>query len=97
MTVLTPDLLDSFDASITDVATAVTLPAVVYTDEEFLAIPSEIIRLTIKTNQKCFVTRRPGSDGDAGSHRGHLARSHLYRQGNGRPHRRRPEGAGGRG
>src|SRR5690606_5355778 len=31
-------------------------------DEEFLAIPSEIIRLTIKTNQKCFVTRKPGAD-----------------------------------
>jgi glycyl-tRNA synthetase beta chain len=31
-------------------------------DEEFLAIPSEIIRLTIKTNQKCFVTRQPGAD-----------------------------------
>ena len=29
-------------------------------EEEFLAIPSEIIRLTIKTNQKCFVTRAPG-------------------------------------
>ncbi|MDX3925594.1 MAG: glycine--tRNA ligase subunit beta [Shinella sp.] len=26
-------------------------------EEEFLEIPSEIIRLTIKTNQKCFVTR----------------------------------------
>ena len=31
-------------------------------EEEFLAIPSEIIRLTIKTNQKCFVTRSPGAD-----------------------------------
>ena len=31
-------------------------------DEEFLAIPSEIIRLTLKTNQKCFVTRKPGAD-----------------------------------
>lgn len=31
-------------------------------EEEFLAIPSEIIRLTIKTNQKCFVTRKPGAD-----------------------------------
>ncbi|KQY48426.1 glycine--tRNA ligase subunit beta [Rhizobium sp. Root483D2] len=29
-------------------------------EEDYLAIPSEIIRLTIKTNQKCFVTRRPG-------------------------------------
>ncbi|NHT78838.1 glycine--tRNA ligase subunit beta [Rhizobiaceae bacterium CRRU44] len=31
-------------------------------DEGDLSIPSEIIRLTIKTNQKCFVTRRPGED-----------------------------------
>jgi glycyl-tRNA synthetase beta chain len=31
-------------------------------EEEFLDIPGEIIRLTIKTNQKCFVTRRQGSD-----------------------------------
>ena len=31
-------------------------------EEEFLAIPSEIIRLTIKTNQKCFVTRKPGAE-----------------------------------
>ncbi|MCO5731101.1 glycine--tRNA ligase subunit beta [Rhizobium sp. SSA_523] len=33
-------------------------------EEDYLAIPAEIIRLTIKTNQKCFVTRRQGeSDG----------------------------------
>lgn len=31
-------------------------------EEEFLAIPSEIIRLTIKTNQKCFVTRPVGGE-----------------------------------
>lgn len=30
-------------------------------EEEFLAIPDEVIRLTIKTNQKCFVLR--GKDG----------------------------------
>jgi glycyl-tRNA synthetase beta chain len=30
-------------------------------EEDYLAIPSEIIRLTIKTNQKCFVTRPLGS------------------------------------
>jgi glycyl-tRNA synthetase beta chain len=29
-------------------------------EEDYLSIPSEIIRLTIKTNQKCFVTRKPG-------------------------------------
>ncbi|MGN7292113.1 glycine--tRNA ligase subunit beta [Rhizobium sp. SAFR-030] len=30
-------------------------------EEEYLQIPAEIIRLTIKTNQKCFVTRPQGS------------------------------------
>ncbi|MEP3438458.1 MAG: glycine--tRNA ligase subunit beta [Hoeflea sp.] len=29
-------------------------------DEDFLEIPDDIIRLTIKTNQKCFVLRKPG-------------------------------------
>ncbi|ATU92494.1 glycine--tRNA ligase subunit beta [Phyllobacterium zundukense] len=29
-------------------------------EEEFLAIPPEVVRLTIKTNQKCFVTRNAG-------------------------------------
>ncbi|MCD2180713.1 glycine--tRNA ligase subunit beta [Rhizobium sp. GN54] len=32
-------------------------------EEAFLAIPAEIIRLTIKTNQKCFVTRPAGGEG----------------------------------
>ena len=32
-------------------------------EEDYLAIPSEIIRLTIKTNQKCFVTRAIGGEG----------------------------------
>ncbi|WP_377290612.1 glycine--tRNA ligase subunit beta [Rhizobium sp. SG2393] len=31
-------------------------------EEEYLEIPAEIIRLTIKTNQKCFVTRPQGAD-----------------------------------
>jgi len=31
-------------------------------EEAYLEIPGEIIRLTIKTNQKCFVTRKQGSD-----------------------------------
>lgn len=31
-------------------------------EEAYLAIPAEIIRLTIKTNQKCFVTRKQGTD-----------------------------------
>ncbi len=30
-------------------------------EEEYLQIPAEIIRLTIKTNQKCFVTRPQGA------------------------------------
>ncbi len=30
-------------------------------EEDYLEIPAEIIRLTIKTNQKCFVTRPQGS------------------------------------
>jgi glycyl-tRNA synthetase beta chain len=32
-------------------------------EEEFLEIPAEIIRLTIKTNQKCFVCRPQGVEG----------------------------------
>ncbi|MDB5522737.1 MAG: Glycine--tRNA ligase beta subunit [Rhizobium sp.] len=31
-------------------------------EEDYLKIPGEIIRLTIKTNQKCFVTRIHGSE-----------------------------------
>jgi glycyl-tRNA synthetase beta chain len=30
-------------------------------EEAFLEIPDDIIRLTIKTNQKCFVLRKPGA------------------------------------
>ena len=37
MTVLTAELLSSFATSVTDVATAVTLPPVIYTSDEFLA------------------------------------------------------------
>jgi len=33
-------------------------------EEEFLAIPPEVVRLTIKTNQKCFVTRKQGEAND---------------------------------
>ncbi|MFN3364649.1 MAG: glycine--tRNA ligase subunit beta, partial [Allorhizobium sp.] len=32
-------------------------------EQEYLEIPAEIIRLTIKTNQKCFVTRPQGGEG----------------------------------
>ncbi|WP_439873108.1 glycine--tRNA ligase subunit beta [Rhizobium leguminosarum] len=31
-------------------------------EEDYLQIPAEIIRLTIKTNQKCFVTRNQGEE-----------------------------------
>ncbi len=31
-------------------------------EEDYLQIPAEIIRLTIKTNQKCFVTRQQGAE-----------------------------------
>ncbi|MCQ1834174.1 glycine--tRNA ligase subunit beta [Neorhizobium galegae] len=37
-------------------------------EEDYLEIPSEIIRLTIKTNQKCFVTR-PQTGGEGLSNR----------------------------
>ena len=37
MSVLSAELLASFDASVTDVTTALTMPPVVYTDDEFLA------------------------------------------------------------
>ncbi|WP_117190796.1 glycine--tRNA ligase subunit beta [Rhizobium terrae] len=37
-------------------------------EEDYLAIPPEIIRLTIKTNQKCFVTR-PQTGGEGLSNR----------------------------
>jgi glycyl-tRNA synthetase beta chain len=38
-------------------------------EEDYLEIPAEIIRLTIKTNQKCFVTRRQGAeDGSLSNH-----------------------------
>ena len=37
-------------------------------EEDYLEIPAEIIRLTIKTNQKCFVTRRQGSEEGLSNH-----------------------------
>jgi phenylpropionate dioxygenase-like ring-hydroxylating dioxygenase large terminal subunit len=43
MTMLTPDLLASFDASVTDYATAVTLPPEIYITEEFLAFEREAV------------------------------------------------------
>ncbi|OLP54503.1 glycine--tRNA ligase subunit beta [Rhizobium rhizosphaerae] len=38
-------------------------------EESFLSIPAEIIRLTIKTNQKCFVTRPQGAEAGTLSNR----------------------------
>jgi glycyl-tRNA synthetase beta chain len=35
-------------------------------DEEFLSIPGEVIRATIRNNQKCFVVRQPASPLPAG-------------------------------
>ncbi|HCL64330.1 MAG TPA: glycine--tRNA ligase subunit beta [Rhizobium sp.] len=37
-------------------------------EEDYLAIPAEIIRLTIKTNQKCFVTRPHGETEKLSNH-----------------------------
>ncbi|MFC3162390.1 glycine--tRNA ligase subunit beta [Ciceribacter thiooxidans] len=37
-------------------------------EEDFLSIPAEIIRLTIKTNQKCFVTRPHGETEKLSNH-----------------------------
>lgn len=37
-------------------------------EDEYLAIPAEIIRLTIKTNQKCFVTRPAGAADGLSNH-----------------------------
>ena len=46
-----------------EVANLVEWPVVLASEfpEEFLEIPEEVIRLTIRTNQKCFVTRRDGA------------------------------------
>ncbi|MBI5088273.1 MAG: Rieske (2Fe-2S) protein, partial [Actinobacteria bacterium] len=43
MTILTDDLLASFDASIADVAKALTMPPEIYTSEEFLAFERDAI------------------------------------------------------
>lgn len=37
-------------------------------EEEFLVIPPEIIRLTIRINQKCFVTRKQGEENELSNH-----------------------------
>jgi glycyl-tRNA synthetase beta chain len=52
------------DALLEEVSGLVEWPVVLMGEfeEEFLAIPPEVIRLTIKTNQKCFVTRKQGEN-----------------------------------
>lgn len=37
-------------------------------EEDFLSIPAEVIRLTIRANQKCFVTRRQGANSELSNH-----------------------------
>lgn len=37
-------------------------------EQDFLAIPAEVIRLTIRANQKCFVTRPQGADEGLSNH-----------------------------
>ncbi len=50
------------DALLEEVAGLVEWPVILMGDfdKSFLDIPSEIIRLTIRANQKCFVTRKQG-------------------------------------
>ena len=43
MTILTNELLQSFDASVTDYATALTMPPDIYTSEEFLAFERDSV------------------------------------------------------
>ena len=49
------------EALLAEVAGLVEWPVVLMGrfDQAFLAIPAEVIRATIRANQKCFVTRRP--------------------------------------
>lgn len=53
------------EALLEEVAGLVEWPVVLLGEfeEAFLDIPAEVIRLTIKANQKCFVCRKQGSDG----------------------------------
>ncbi|MGO4831192.1 glycine--tRNA ligase subunit beta, partial [Rhizobiaceae sp. 2RAB30] len=57
------------EALLEEVAGLVEWPVVLMGafEEDFLAIPSEVIRLTIRANQKCFVTRQPGATEDESS------------------------------
>ena len=57
------DLVED-DALLEEVSGLVEYPHVLMGtfEEDYLQIPAEIIRLTIKTNQKCFVTRKQGTN-----------------------------------
>ncbi len=57
------DLVED-DALLAEVAGLVEWPVVLMSEfeESFLAIPPEVIRATIRANQKCFVLRRGGTD-----------------------------------
>ena len=52
------------EALVAEVAGLVEWPVVLMGsfDEAFLDIPAEVIRATIRANQKCFVLRKPGAD-----------------------------------
>ena len=57
------DLVED-DALLAEVAGLVEWPVVLISafEESFLAIPPEVIRATIRANQKCFVLRKGGTD-----------------------------------
>lgn len=58
-----PDLVED-EGLLEEVSGLVEWPQVLMGtfEEDYLQIPAEIIRLTIKTNQKCFVTRAQGAE-----------------------------------
>ncbi|MCZ2328452.1 glycine--tRNA ligase subunit beta [Bartonella sp. F02] len=57
-------------ALLEEVANLVEWPVVLIShfDESFLELPSKVIRLTIRTNQKCFVTREQGEKTKLSNH-----------------------------
>lgn len=63
------DLVDD-EALAEEVSNLVEWPVVLMGefDESFLAIPAEIIQLTIRINQKCFVTRKQGEEHKLSNH-----------------------------
>lgn len=63
------DLVED-DALAEEVSNLVEWPVVLMGEfeESFLQIPAEIIQLTIRINQKCFVTRKQGEDNKLSNH-----------------------------